>query len=287
MATGCWYSAKSDAEGAESHMKAISIGYHDIVDQGQRLPNDGSRHSGRYKLDRLQLRAHMDSIWRSVDHASVRVIDRARQWHGETPLFLTFDDGALSSYTIVAGELEKRGWRGHFFVTTGWTGRPGFLEPQHIRELHARGHIIGSHTCSHPARMSKLSWTELLREWRESCAQLSEILREPVVTASVADGFYSRKVGKAAAAAGIQVLFTSEPSAKVSVVEGCMILGRYSIQSRTPAGVSGAIAARNQWPRLRQAILWQAKKPVKALAGESYFTIRRFLLSRGAAPGTN
>jgi len=202
------------------------------------------------------------------------------------PLFLTFDDGAVSSYTCVAGELEQRGWRGHFFVTTDWTGRPGFLAARQIRELHARGHVIGSHSCSHPARMSKLSWEELLREWKESCAILSDILQEPVVTASVADGYYSLKVGKAAAAAGIQVLFTSEPSAKVSNVDGCLILGRYSIQSHTPARVSGAIAARNRWPRLRQAILWQAKKPVKALAGESYFTIRRLLLSRGIASGS-
>ena len=266
-------------------MKAISIGYHDILDERQDPPNDGSRHSGRYKLDRGHFGAHMDSIWRSVDHASVRTIDRARQWQREAPLFLTFDDGAASSYTIVASELEKRGWRGHFFVTTDWTGRPGFLDARQIRELRARGHVIGSHSCSHPARMSKLSWTELLKEWKESCAILSDILQEPVLTASVADGYYSRKVGKAAAAAGLQVLFTSEPCAKVSVVDGCLILGRYSIQRRTPAGVSGAIAARNQWPRLRQAILWQAKKPIKALAGESYFTIRRLLLSRGLAVG--
>ncbi len=268
-------------------MKAISIGYHDIVDEGQRPPNDGSRHSGRYKLDVGHFRAHMESIWRSVDHTSVRVIDRARRWQGEVPVLLTFDDGALSSYTCVAGELEKRGWRGHFFVTTDWIGRPGFMDAQQIRELHARGHIIGSHTCSHPARMSKLSCTELLKEWTVSCTVLSDILGERVMTASVADGYYSRKVAQAAAVAGIQVLFTSEPAAKVSVVDGCLVLGRYSIQSHTPAGVSGSIAARNNWPRLRQAILWQAKKPVKALAGESYFTIRRFLLSRGLQSGTN
>jgi hypothetical protein len=36
-----------------------------------------------------------------------------------------------------------------------------------------------------------------------------------------------------------------------------------------------------------QAILWQAKKPVKALAGESYFTIRRLLLSRMPQSGAN
>jgi len=268
-------------------MKAISIGYHDIIDERQRPLNDGTRHSGRYKLDRSHFRAHLDSIRSSTGRASIRVIDRARQWQVEVPIFLTFDDGAVSSYTCVVGELEERGWRGHFFVTTDWTGQPGFLNPNQIRELHARGHVVGSHSCSHPARMSQLSWTELRREWKESCAILSDILQEPVVTASVADGYYSRKVGRAAAAAGIQVLFTSEPSAKVAIVDGCLILGRYSIQSHTSASVSGAIAARNRWPRVSQAILWQAKKPVKALAGESYFTIRRLLLSRMPQSGAN
>jgi peptidoglycan/xylan/chitin deacetylase (PgdA/CDA1 family) len=261
-------------------MRAISIGYHDIVDKGQRPPNDGSRHDGRYKLDQEHFRAHLESIDSTSSRSSVGTIDGARQWQGEVPRFLTFDDGALSSYTCVAGELEKRGWRGHFFVTTDWIGRPGFMDAQQIRALHARGHVIGSHTCSHPARMSKLSWTQLLKEWKESCAILSGILNEPVVTASVADGYYSRMVGRAAAEAGIQVLFTSEPSAQVADVNGCLILGRYSIQSHTPAGVSGAIAAGDIWPRWRQSISWQAKKPVKSLAGESYFTIRKLLISR-------
>lgn len=271
----------------ESHMKAISIGYHDIVDAHLRPPNDGSRHSGRYKLNQGHFRAHMDSIWNSTGRSSVRVIDRARRWQGEIPIFLTFDDGAESSYTCVAGELERRGWRGHFFVTTDWTGRHGFMNPAQIQEMHARGHVIGSHSCSHPARMSHLSWTELIKEWRDSCAILSDILQEPVVTASVADGYYSRKVGRAAAAAGIQVLFTSEPGATIAAVDGCLIVGRYSIQSLTPASVSGAIADRDRWPRLRQTLLWQAKKPIKSLAGESYFTIRRLLLSRTPQSGCN
>ncbi len=267
-------------------MKAISIGYHDILAGGEERPaDDGSRHSGRYKLDERHFREHLDAIARTAGNSPVRVIGGARKWREEVPLFLTFDDGAESSYTCVAGELEKRGWRGHFFVTTDWIGRPGFMDAAQIRALHARGHIIGSHSCSHPARMSALSCTELLREWVVSCQILSDILQERVVTASVADGYYSHKVGRAAAIAGIKVLFTSEPSAKVSVVDGCLILGRYSIQSRTPAGISGAIAARHWWPRWRQGVLWQAKKPVKAIAGESYFTLRRMLLSRGLQSG--
>jgi hypothetical protein len=37
-ATGCWYSAKSSSQETKVIMKAISIGYHDIVDERQRPP---------------------------------------------------------------------------------------------------------------------------------------------------------------------------------------------------------------------------------------------------------
>lgn len=264
-------------------MRAITIGYHDVVD-GQEAPgNAGARHSGRYKLSRANFRAHLDAVALRANPAVLSVIAGRRDWAHSRPVFLTFDDGALSSYTCVAEELETRGWRGHFFITTDWIGRKGFLDAAQIRELHARGHVIGSHSCSHPARMSKLGWHELLHEWKDSCAILGDILREPVRTASVADGYYSRKVGQAAAAAGIEVLFTSDPRTRVAHVEKCMVLGRYAIQSHTPAHISGAIAAGDCLSRWLQSVSWQARKPVKAVTGESYFAIRRFLLSRGAA----
>jgi hypothetical protein len=146
--------------------------------------------------------------------------------------------------------------------------------------LRSRGHVIGSHSCSHPARMSHLSWDQLIREWSESCAILSDTLGEHVRVASVPDGYYSRNVGRAAAAAGIEVLFTSEATAATSVLDGCLVLGRYFIQMHTPPAVSGEIAAGRIWPRWRQTVLWEAKKPLKALMGESYFALRRCLLTR-------
>jgi peptidoglycan/xylan/chitin deacetylase (PgdA/CDA1 family) len=180
----------------------------------------------------------------------------------------------------VTDELEKYGWRGHFFITTDWIGRPGFLDRQQIRELHRRKHVIGSHSCIHPERMSHLGWAELMREWSESCAILSDILGEQVRVASVPGGYYSRNVGKTAAAAGIEVLFTSEATAAASVLDGCLILGRYFIQMHTPPGESGAIAAGHILPRWRQSVLWGAMKPVKALTGQRYSTIRDYLISR-------
>ena len=258
-------------------MKAVSLAYHDVTDGSKgALPSYGAL----YRLDHKDFHNHILSIWQQAGQAAVGFIDRFRRWEGDVPVFLTFDDGGLGAYTYVADNLERYGWRAHFFITTDWIGRTGFLDRQQIRELRSRGHVIGSHSCSHPERMSHLSWDRLLREWRESSTILSDILGEQVKVASVPDGYYSRKVGKTAAAAGIEVLFTSEATSATSALDGCLILGRYFIQVHTPPAVSGAIAAQRLWPRWRQTLLWGAKKPIKALTGQSYGAVRRYLLSR-------
>jgi peptidoglycan/xylan/chitin deacetylase (PgdA/CDA1 family) len=262
-------------------MKAMSLAYHDVTDG---LNAGLEAYKALYKLGRKEFHNHILSVQQHVPQAAVRSIDHFCSWGQEVPVFLTFDDGELGAYTCVADELEQYGWRGHFFITTDWIGRAGFLDRTQIRELRSRGHVIGSHSCSHPPRMSHLSWDQLTREWSESSSILSDILGEQVRVASVPDGFYARKVGKAAAAAGIEVLFTSEATAATSVLDGCLILGRYFIQRHTLPSASGAIAAGKIWPRWRQTVLWEAKRGVKALTGESYFGIRRYLLSQVLAP---
>lgn len=262
-------------------MKAISLGYHDVC-EGEGAPCPIlSGHTTRYTLHRRDFRLHLASIRQKAGARSVQTLDRFLTWEDDIPVFLTFDDGAISGYTCVADELEELNWRGHFFVTTDWIGRPGFLSGRHIRELCQRGHVIGSHSCSHPARMSHLPQNALLREWSRSIAVLSDILGLQVALASLPDGYYSDRVGNAAAVAGIRVLFTSEPKLSASRLNNCLVLGRYFIQHKTPPGVSGAIASGARHPRLRQALLWKTKCLAKALAGPSYDSIRRFILLRG------
>jgi peptidoglycan/xylan/chitin deacetylase (PgdA/CDA1 family) len=256
-------------------MKAYSLAYHDVTD-GRNGELVG--HKSLYKLRPEDFKRHIESIDRRK--LPVEIIEGRKEWEEKTPVFLTFDDGELGSYLHIVGELESKGWRGHFFVTTDWIGKPGFLNCEQIRELRARGHVIGSHSCSHPSRMSQLSWDELTREWSLSRSILSDILGEAVTVASVPDGFYSRKVGQAAAASGIEVLFNSEAVSKVSYVHSCMVLGRYFVQKHTPPFVSGAIAAGQRGPRLRQTATWTAKKMLKAVGGESYLRVRQLLVSR-------
>ena len=177
--------------------------------------------------------------------------------------------------------LEARGWRGHFFVTTGRVGAPTFLSPEQVRELNERGHVVGSHSETHPPRMSHCSPEELLGEWRRSVAFLSEPLGEEVVTASVPGGFYSRAVAEAAARAGVRRLFTSEPTERVEEVEGCLVFGRYGVQRwTTPEAVAGIVKG-DFLPRRRQQLAWSAKKLTKRVGGEYYLRARRALIGRG------
>jgi hypothetical protein len=259
-------------------VRAITIAYHDVADDVRVLQSSARPGIALYTLGRQDFRNHLRSI--RQEEARISSIQYFRRWEREVPVFLTFDDGPLNVYTCIADELERYGWRGHFFIITDWIGRPGFLERRQIRELHRRGHVIGSHSCSHPARISHLRWPDLAREWSESCSTLFDILGERVSVASVPNGCHTRKVGQAAAAAGIEVLFTSEPTTATAILDGCLILGRYCIRRHTPPGVSGAIAAQRTWPRWRQTLVWKAKKSVKALAGESYLAFRRNLISR-------
>lgn len=261
-------------------MRSISLGYHDIIDpQGPQF-SDPRGASSAYSITRAEFRNQMQAIARTSAASNVVTIDHARKWDSQVPVFMSFDDGQEGAYSCAAEELEKCGWRGHFFITTSWIDRPGFMSRAQIRELHGRGHVIASHTVSHPSRMSELSWDVLLREWRESIDTLNEILGTQIEVASVADGYYSRRVGLSAAASGIRVLFNSEPTTSTSFVEDCLILGRYAVQAQTPQDEVVAIARGEFWPRWKQSALWGIKGVAKSVGGKHYLSLRRRLLSK-------
>jgi peptidoglycan/xylan/chitin deacetylase (PgdA/CDA1 family) len=149
-----------------------------------------------------------------------------------------------------------------------------------VRELHVRGHVIGSHSVTHPTRMAALSRAELDREWRDSLARLSDIAGAPIRVASVPGGYYSAEVGRSAAAAGVEVLFTSEPCAETHTVDGCAVVGRYVVQRGMGPEWSGGFASGAGSFRWRQTALWKAKRIAKAAGGETYLKIRKAVLER-------
>lgn len=260
-------------------MKILSLLYHDVVPPGRHSSSGFPGADAEiYKLDENEFERHLDAV--AIQAASyVQALDGQAPVPGHAVL-LTFDDGGISALERTAPLLEARGWRGHFFITTDYIGEPAFLTAHQIRELRRRGHIIGSHSCTHPPRMSHCPLAQMQREWSESTAILSGIIGEPVYTGSVPGGFYSPGVADAAKQAGIRLLFTSEPVAGVTRREGIVILGRYSIQQGTTAALAGKIAAGAVVPRLQQFLFWNAKKMAKRLGGEKWLRFRRAFFAR-------
>src|SRR5207248_2822151 len=140
-------------------------------------------------------------------------------------LLLTFDAGGRSALHI-GDALCARGWRGHFFIVTNLLGVRTFLAPADIRQLRSCGHLIGSHSHTHPDIFNALSPRRMLEEWHASTDALSQVLGERCATAAVPGGDISPQVLESAAAAGLRALFTSEPWLVPRRVHGCWILGR-------------------------------------------------------------
>jgi peptidoglycan/xylan/chitin deacetylase (PgdA/CDA1 family) len=228
-------------------------------------------------MELTEFARHMDMIRQRL-HEGVCTL---KHMTSETlPVLLTFDDGGIGAYEHTAGVLEQFGWKGHFFITTDYIGTTGFLNPVQIRSLRDRGHIIGSHSCSHPPRMSMCNYSKLLNEWRNSCNMLEDILGEKTFTASVPGGYYNRNVAEAAAEAGVETLFTSEPITQAISINGCLILGRYTIKQGMSADIACKIASGLKWPRFQQLAYWEFKKLIKKVGGNYWLQLRKAILDR-------
>jgi peptidoglycan/xylan/chitin deacetylase (PgdA/CDA1 family) len=254
--------------------------YHDVVDRGDDPSGFPGAVAERYKLTPAQFKQHLDALAASGARPSLTLPEPGEGGDTVAPLVLTFDDGGTSMHTHVADELESRGWRGVFFITTGRIGTPGFLDRWQIADLRERGHVVGSHSYSHPTRISSCAQDELAQEWGRSCDDLAAILGEEVTTGSVPGGYYSRAVARAAARAGLRSLFTSEPTTRVHEVDGCTILGRYTIHRGTPTATAVAIASGRVAPRLGQAWSWRAKKLAKVVAGEKFIAASNLIFRK-------
>jgi peptidoglycan/xylan/chitin deacetylase (PgdA/CDA1 family) len=265
-------------------MHALTLLYHDVVPPGRpEVSGFQSPDADIYKLTVDEFDRQLAAIAASAPvPPTTAATDLSSAKPSERPVFITFDDGGASGSLYIADMLERRGWIGHFFVTTDYIGAPGFMDAGALRDLQRRGHVLGSHSASHPARISTCTARELDREWTGSARRLAEVLGAPVLTASVPGGYYSSAVGAAAARAGYRVLFTSEPVTRVYALDGCLIVGRFGVQQGVPPSWTAAVIRGARWPRASRYLAWNAKKVLKTVGGDSWLRARRWIVAARA-----
>jgi len=262
-------------------MRITTLLYHDVVDAGQ-FQQSGFNGIGpnSYKLEYDNFVAHLDAAngQLSDNDESVQQLFLSPGMVEENINLITFDDGGVSFLTKIAPALEIRHITGVFFISTKYLGTTGFLNHEQLKSLHTRGHILGSHSHSHPRIFSNLTYKELLNEWQQSKEILENILGVEITSASVPGGYYSRAVAEAAGESGFKLLFTSEPSGKLLRQGNCFITGRYSIKQQDIPKKADNIINHNKIYFAREYMAWNTKKLVKNLLGKQYLKIRERLL---------
>jgi peptidoglycan/xylan/chitin deacetylase (PgdA/CDA1 family) len=260
-------------------MRTISLLFHDVYVADPCESGFQSEGADRYKLPLRDLEAQLGGLARlrpDTPHLIGKLTDTVPA--GEAPYLLTVDDGGVSYYTLLADRFETRGWRGHCFVSTGAIGTRGFLSASQIRELDARGHVIGSHSVSHPPRFNTCDRNRLRREWSHSRKILEDLLGREVTVASVPGGSYSRLVGQTAREAGFRVLFTSDPTTTSRDQDGMLVIGRFTIRRRHPANRAARLVGRTPWTRYGEWASWNAKGLIRPILGPLYVRAADWML---------
>lgn len=226
-------------------LSIASFGYHEVTDN----PGESGfqrASAAPYKLARARFADHLAVI--ATAPVAPELVTDVDLSGGGRHVLLTFDDGGKSAL-YVSDELCRYGWRGHFFIITSFVGQRTFLDAAGVRQLHASGHLVGSHSHTHPTPFKAQNPSRMLAEWRESRDRLSQLLGEPCITASVPGGDISPAVLESADAAGLQFLFTSEPRLEPEKVGSCWVLGRFIPKTGTSTARMRGLVRFGGWGR--------------------------------------
>lgn len=251
--------------GPDARRTATVLMLHDVLPDGRPLSESGFTGPGP---DRYKIRQPLfEAVARRASAAGTS---------------LTFDDGGRSALDVVVPVLAEHGLRGEFYIATGRLGTPGFLDRRGVGELAAAGHVIGSHSHTHPEVMPGLSDEQILTEWRTSIAVLEDATGRPVEHASVPNGFTNRAVVAAAQEAGIRTLYTSTPTRRRRTHGSTDVVGRFAVLAADSPRWVVALASGALLPRLKQQARWNALALSKLLLGARYPAVRSKIL-RGMA----
>ena len=229
-------------------LAVAAFGYHDVV-------TDASEATGFQRLGARPYKRRRDVFARDLDgiargrHAP-ELVTELDLTHPGRHVLLTFDDGGRSA-VYIGDALAARGWKGHFFIVTGLIATRAFMTAPEIRYLRSCGHVVGSHSETHPDIFPEQPFERMVEEWRVSRDKLAQLLGEPCVTASVPGGDISPAVLTSAGASGVTYLFTSEPTLEPRQVDGCWILGRFAPKVWTRAAQVTRLAEFRGWRRAR------------------------------------
>lgn len=259
--------------------RVVSLMYHDISRQDTISSKLSSKNLEAKYIISFEKFEHQIEKLSSLARSKYLVNDplEFKENVKDNPVLITFDDGK-TGIIDAAAVLESHGFRGYFFVIASKVGKSGYVSKEEILSLWQRGHIIGTHSLTHPKKISELEYKDILHEWQESSRILSGIIGDKVKAAAVPGGFCSKNVIRAADECGISMLFNSEPVTYVNHYGNISILGRYNIYSSDKDSIITKLVQSEGFERQKRFLSWNIKKVIKKALGKYFITVKHFLV---------
>ena len=187
---------------------ALILLYHNVTDEKKISSKD-------------DLYVHIDDFRQQLDYlkdkkynvVTLEELYKIRQNNEKVPektIVLTFDDGDKSSYDIVFPELEKRGLKASFFVTTRQLDDKGFVTKDNLIEMHKAGHDIESQGHNNEDFVES-SVAQVHKSLYLSKKILEETLNKKVLFLVYPNSSFNSEIIKLAQDVGYQWALSTEP----------------------------------------------------------------------------
>ncbi len=184
---------------------------------------------------------------------------------------ITFDDGWANNYTHAFPILQKRQLTATIFIVTSFVGQQSYLDWPQIKEMHAAGISIQSHTASHRP-LTLLDEPEIMTELESSKKTIEDHLGAAVDFLSVPQGMVSELVIAVARKIGYQAVCTSEPGFSHKPGNPS-VLKRINIEDRYTISMFGKIVRADYGAILPTILAKKFKNAAKKMLG--YHTYRK------------
>lgn len=191
-------------------------------------------------------------------------------------LLLSVDDGGKSNIWI-AELLSKSNIKGVFFIPTKYIGDHDFLSKSEIKLISDLGHIIGSHSHSHPNPFFRLSKETISEEINISTSILEDIIQKRVNKFSVPGGEVNNNCLHHICNSheNIDELYTSLPhKGEYKRIGGTRVIGRLCIENGMSSNNFLSFANGKGW--LRNKLYYQTSR----LKREFFYNLSDLLINK-------
>jgi peptidoglycan/xylan/chitin deacetylase (PgdA/CDA1 family) len=255
----------------------VFLMYHELELLGRPLCQSAAGYV-RYILPLETFRSQMawlkESGWCGLN------VGEALRYPAEPSVCITFDDGSETDLIAAAPVLREFGCNATFYLTAGFLGKPGYLNPSQVRELDAQGFEIGCHSMTHPY-LSDLDHSdpaepELKHEVVDAKLAIEQIVGHAIEHFSCPGGRYDRRALEMARRAGFVTVANSQFHANSSSTSPYE-LGRVAmLRDLTIEEFGDTCRGRGLWKKRLQHELRRGAQ--RALGNRAYDRLRTLLL---------